>query len=86
MVQNNCGKICTSDIELLSVSMQPSYLPREFPLIFLTAVYIHPRADINKAADVIFNITQELDEILPDAPKYIMGDFNSCTLKKTLST
>lgn len=75
-------KICTKDIELLSVSMRPSYLPREFPQIFLTVVYIHPRADINNAADIIFNITQELDKISPDAPKFIMGDFNNCTLKK----
>lgn len=79
-------KICTKDIELLSVSMRPSYLPREFPQIFLTVVYIHPRADINNAADIIFNVTQELDKISPDAPKFIMGDFNNCTLKKILTT
>jgi hypothetical protein len=34
-------RICTSDIELLSVSLHPFYLPREFPQIFLTAVYIY---------------------------------------------
>lgn len=33
-----------------------------------------------------FYITQELDKISPDASKFIMGDFNNCTLKKTLST
>ena len=62
--------------------MRPFYLPHEFPQIIVTVVYIHPRADINKAANIIFNTTQKLDEISPDAPKFIMGDFNNCTLKK----
>lgn len=79
-------KICTPDIELLSMSLRPSYLPREFPQLFLTIVYIHPRANTDKAADVIYNINQEFDEISPDAPKFVMGDFNNCTLKRALPT
>ena len=33
--------LCTPDIELLSVSLHPFYLPREFPQSFITLVYIH---------------------------------------------
>lgn len=33
--------ICTADIELLSVSVRPFYIPREFPQLFLTVVYIY---------------------------------------------
>jgi len=33
------ASVCTKDIELLSVSMRPPYLPREFPQIFVTVVY-----------------------------------------------
>lgn len=36
--------ICTPDVELLSVSVRPFYLPREFPQLFIRVVYIHPRA------------------------------------------
>lgn len=32
--------LCTPDIELLYVSLRPFYLPREFPQIFFTVVYI----------------------------------------------
>ncbi|XDV11492.1 hypothetical protein PO909_000423 [Leuciscus waleckii] len=35
-----------TDIELLSISLRPFYLPREFPQIFISVVYIHPK---NKA-------------------------------------
>ncbi|KAJ8339370.1 hypothetical protein SKAU_G00361560 [Synaphobranchus kaupii] len=38
--------LCTPDIELLCVSLRPFHLPREFPQIFLTVVYIHPKAKI----------------------------------------
>ncbi|KAK0150901.1 hypothetical protein N1851_007984 [Merluccius polli] len=56
-------KLCTKDIELLSVSMRPFYLPREFPQIFVTIVY---------------------EALSPDAPNLILGDFNHCSLNKTL--
>lgn len=38
--------ICTANIELLSVSVCPFYLPREFPQLFVTVVYIHPKANV----------------------------------------
>ncbi len=34
--------VCTPDVELFSVSLRPFYLPREFPQLFVTLVYIHP--------------------------------------------
>ncbi len=36
-------KLCTKDIELLS--LRPFYLPREFPQIFVTVVYKHPKVN-----------------------------------------
>ena len=42
--------LCTPDIELLSVSLRPFYLPREFPQLFFTLVYNHPRANAARAA------------------------------------
>ncbi|KAG7522125.1 hypothetical protein JOB18_013791 [Solea senegalensis] len=46
-----CGNVivreslCAPDIELLSVSLRPFYLPREFTQLFVTLVYIHPKAN-----------------------------------------
>ncbi|KAM4537132.1 uncharacterized protein PAE49_021521 [Odontesthes bonariensis] len=78
--------LCTPDIELLCVSLRPPYLPREFPQIFYTVAYIHPKANADRALDAIFNLTQKLDALSPDAPKFILGDFNNCPLKKCLRT
>ena len=49
--------ICTADIELLSISVRPFYLPREFPQIFVTVVYIHPKANTQTAADTADKFT-----------------------------
>ena len=79
-------QLCTPDIELLSVSLRPLYLPREFPQLFVTVVYIHPRANVDRAAQHICDVTQKLDALSTDAPKFILGDFNQCKLENCLPT
>ena len=37
---------CCADVELLTVALRPFYLPREFHQMFVTVVYIHPKADV----------------------------------------
>ena len=59
--------VTTPDIELLSVSLRPTYPPREFGQIFVTIVYIHPEADYTKAADKIYKHVQDLEAISPYA-------------------
>jgi len=79
-------RLCLPDIELLSVSLRPFYLgPREFPQIFVTVVYIHPKADVRSATDTVFKVTHDLQSISPDAPNFILGDFNHCNLKTSLN-
>lgn len=70
-------RLCTKDIEL-SVSLRPRYLPPEFPQVFVTVVYIHSRANENKALESILKVTQKLKSISPDAPSLVLGDFNHC--------
>ena len=77
-------RLCTKDIELLCVSLRPPYLPREFPQIFVMVVYIHPRANADNASETILQSTQKLQAISPDAPVLILGDFNHCSLQKTI--
>lgn len=76
--------ILTQDIELLSVSFRPYYLPREFGQVFIVLVYIPPSANYNQAASIVYEQVQKLENISPDAPKFILGDFNGCTLKSVL--
>lgn len=77
-------RLCTKDIELLSVSMRPFYLPREFLQIFGTVVYIHPKANESTALELICSTVQKLQAVSPDAPNLILGDFNHCSLDKIL--
>lgn len=77
-------RLCTKDIELLSVSLRAPYLPREFPQIFVMVVYIHPRANVDNASETILQSTQRLQAISPGAPVLILVNFNHCSLQKTL--
>lgn len=79
-------RVCTPDVELLAVSLRPFYLPREFPQLFITTVYIHPKADSVSASSTIFDVVQRLQSISPDAPNFVLGDFNHVSLKQTLKT
>lgn len=79
-------QLCLPDIELLSMSVRPFYLPREFPQLFVTIVYIHPKANAEAAANTIIRVVQRLRSISPDAPNIILGDFNHCNLNKTLTS
>lgn len=75
--------VCTKDLELLSVSLRPKYMPREFPQLFVTVVYIHPRANEANVVETIGNVLR-LQAITPDAPNLILGDFNKCSMKQCL--
>ena len=75
---------CCNDIELLSVSLRPFYLPREFQRVFVTVVYIQPNADSKAAADKIREVIQEQETACPDSIRLVMGDFNKCRLTGSL--
>jgi hypothetical protein len=66
------------------VGLRPFYLPREFPQIFVTVVYIQPKADSATASSILAQHVQELEKKSPDAVKLIMGDFNECDLKHVM--
>ena len=62
--------LCTPDIELLSISLRPFYLPREFPQLFFTLVYIHPRANASRAIEHIIDNIHKLDSESPHTQKH----------------
>ncbi len=53
------------------------------PQLFVTVVYIHPKANENDAAETLLHVMHKLQSLSPDAPNIILGDFNNCTLSKT---
>ncbi|CAM4549296.1 unnamed protein product [Leuciscus chuanchicus] len=78
--------ICTKDIELLALSLRPYHLPREIHQIRLFVVYIAPSADTLAAATMIHELITKAEEEAPDAANFVLGDFNSCSLKEHLPT
>lgn len=86
---NICVKksICTPDIELLSVSVRPFYLPREFTNVYVTIVYIAPDAVKDKATKIVYDSISDLSNNKPDALHLVFGDANHCVkdLKSVLN-
>ncbi|KAK7498655.1 hypothetical protein BaRGS_00010032 [Batillaria attramentaria] len=76
--------MCTPDLELVSVSVRPVYLPREFGQVFVTCVYVHPKANDARAATTIADCVHRLQAVSPTAPNILVGDLNHCDLKRVL--
>ena len=77
-------QVCTPDAEVLSVSLRLKYLPREFGQVFITVVYIHPAANETRATTTIADCEHTLELISPEAPCFVLGDFNKCSLRSAL--
>lgn len=77
-------KICNPNLELLCITLRSHYLPREFTNIFVCLVYIPLSGNANRAAKQITDCVHHLLQSKPDAPMLILGDFNHCSLTKTL--
>ena len=71
-------------MEYLSVRCRPFYLPREFTVIIITAVYIPPDANIKTALDSLLTAISNQQCDHPDGVYVIAGDFNKANLKTVL--
>lgn len=69
--------LCAPDVELCLCPYDPFTCP---------VVYKHPKANTAKALNEILDLSQKRDSLSPDAPKRILWDFNSCSLRNTLCT
>jgi len=74
------SKGCSENLEYLTIKCRPFYLPREFSSITLTAVYIHPRADVGLALSELSNVINNYENKDPDTMSIILGDFNQSNL------
>ena len=79
-------RMCTPELELISVSLRPRYLPREFGRIFVTVVYaaVYDSTSAARARKAIAAAVRDLQLISADAPCFVVGDFNHCDLRKAL--
>ena len=75
---------CSEDIEFPTLICQPSYMPREFTAINITAVYIPPIANTKEALSTLYQSVSSMQNSNADSVYVIAGDFNQANLKTVL--
>ncbi len=78
------SRSCSPHLEHLSIICRPFYLPREFPAIIATAVYIPPQADTGLALSKLHDEISGYINKHPDTASIIAGDFNKANLRKVM--
>ena len=71
---------CTPDVEILSASLRPYYLPREFPKVNVNIVYVPPDGNDSIAAQAISDVVNQQLTASPDSVVIVTGDFNTCVI------
>lgn len=74
---------CSPDIELLTVNCRPFYLPREFTVVIITALYVPPSANKKEALCVLYRNISEL-QLTQTGSFIVAGDFNLANMKTLL--
>lgn len=69
---------------MLTLSLRPFYLPREFPAVVVTCTYIPPSANTKVAAEILAEVANSMLAKYPEAPVFMLGDFNKCILDDVL--
>ncbi|XP_077985307.1 uncharacterized protein LOC144439947 [Glandiceps talaboti] len=75
--------VSTKDLEILTVSFRPYYLPREFGQVTVILVYV-PGPDNTAAAERIAQSYNAAVNRSVDQPVFILGDFNMCDISSQL--
>lgn len=76
--------VTAQDIEFLTVKCRPAYLPREFTVAIITAVYIPPSAETDVALDTLYRSICDLQSRHPEGVIVGAGDLNQAKMKKVL--
>ncbi len=81
---SSLSRSCSPHLEHLSIICCPFYLPREFPSIIVTAVYIPPQADTGLALCKLHDVLSGYINKHPDTAFIIAGDFNKANLRQVM--
>ncbi len=76
------SKHCSSLVEFMVVKCRPFYLPLEFTVIVIFAVYIPSCANAKDALCELYSAIREQQTFNPDGFFIIAGDFNHANLKR----
>eukprot|EP00064_Thunnus_orientalis_P002549 superscaffoldBa00000191_g2556 len=71
-------------MEMLTLSLCPFCLLREFPAVVIGWVYIPPGTDTKVAVELVAKSTSSMLTKYPKALVFIVGNFNSCRLDGVL--
>ena len=74
-------RFCSPDLEFALLRCRPHYIPREFSVILIWAVYIPPQADAKLALARLANAISAQQSRHPEAALIIAGDFNQTDLR-----
>jgi hypothetical protein len=69
---------CDDNVELLTISCRPFYMPREFNNIYVTVAYVPPSGNFTAATEVLVDSVNYMEENCPTGINILMGDFNGC--------
>ena len=72
---------CSPDLEFLMLLCRPFWLPREFTAVNITAVYIPPQADTDRALRELYGSISEQETAHPEVAFIVAGDFNKANFK-----
>ena len=75
---------CERDIEVLSISLRPFYLPREFSKVIVNVVYVPDAVPSESATAQLTDLLNEQMTSSPDSLIIITGDFNHTRLNPSL--
>ncbi len=78
------SRSCSPHLEHLSIICRPFYLPREFTLIIVTAVYIPPQADTSLALSKLHDELSGYINRHPDAALRVCSPLSAGHLPQTL--
>ncbi len=78
------GTYRSPDLEYLAVKCRPFYMPREFSVFLITAVYIPPLANVRSALEKFHSTINGQLNAHPEGVVIVAGDFNHVELKAVL--
>lgn len=66
-------------VEVLAVRCRPFYIPKEFTVVIIVAVYVSSSANTSGVLNELHKIISDLQTAHPDGFFIISGDFNNVT-------